>query len=176
MKNLDNLLFDAIEENDLVLINALIRDGADVNAKRYNKTTLMTAIINNNLASVKAILDTKKYNFKNTDSEGNNALAIACSKASFLRYRKSVDDFAIIGIIRLLLAAGENVNYQNFNGDTPLILATINENYEVVEMLLDANADVNKINKSGYNALKVAALYENKELQRLLMRYFLKIV
>lgn len=60
-----------------------------------------------------------------------------------------------------LIAAGENVNFQDRNGITPLIIAVVRNNKEMVRLLIDSGADVNLMTKNGFNII-VYAILENE--------------
>jgi ankyrin repeat protein len=66
-----------------------------------------------------------------------------------------------------LIQAGVDVNLQDKNGSTALMMAVHNSNTssseEVVKMLIDAGADVNIQNKNGLTALMIAANYSNSK-------------
>ncbi len=48
-----------------------------------------------------------------------------------------------------LIEAGANINFQNPNGDTAIILATLAKNQEVVKYLIEAKADLLQVNEQG---------------------------
>ena len=60
-------------------------------------------------------------------------------------------------IARLLLEHGANVNVQDQNGGTPLIMAAVNNHTETVETLLDAGAQVDRPDVHGFSPLLVSA-------------------
>ena len=69
----------------------------------------------------------------------------------------------------LLIDHGAELEAQDDTyGNTPLILASLYGNKDIVEMLLKAGADVQAINKEGKNALSYARLYSHSEIVKLL--------
>ena len=74
-------------------------------------------------------------------------------------------------LLRLLIAAGADVNHQGLDGWTPLTNCCLHENVEGVRLLLAApGIDVNKPNGSGTRPLLVAGWQSNEEILRLLNR------
>jgi len=61
------------------------------------------------------------------------------------------------GVVRLLIAAGANVNARSTDGSTPLLDASANNEIDVVRILLIAGANPNAVNSSGETALSLAA-------------------
>jgi hypothetical protein len=57
---------------------------------------------------------------------------------------------------RILLKAGADVNHQSNSGDTALIYATRNGQFETTRVLLEAGADVDLKNAKGETALSLA--------------------
>ncbi len=60
-------------------------------------------------------------------------------------------------IIKILLAAGSDVNARNKEGSTALMLAARDGGIESVGALLDANANANDVNEHGRSAFLLAA-------------------
>ena len=58
-----------------------------------------------------------------------------------------------VGILRLLLAAGADMNMWDLNGDTTLLVATYEGQTEVVRLLLEAGVDMNMRGYCGATAL-----------------------
>ena len=71
--------------------------------------------------------------------------------------------------IKNYIDSGYDLNIQNNNGNTALIIATINDHIEIVKLLLNAGADIDKQNNYGYTALIWAAYYNNPEIVKLLL-------
>ena len=61
---------------------------------------------------------------------------------------------------------GTNLNAQNSAGETPLMLAAINNQLELAKVLIERGAD---INKPGWTALHYAATRGHREMMRLLI-------
>jgi len=59
--------------------------------------------------------------------------------------------------IELLIEAGANVNVQDDFGGTPLYLAIVRENLELVKILVENGADVNLKDSKGRSPLFYAA-------------------
>jgi len=73
-------------------------------------------------------------------------------------------------IVEKLLNKGANVNAQNYNGNTALILASSNGRTEIVEMLLKhPKIDVNLNDASGYTALMWASNMGHTEIVVMLL-------
>ena len=81
-----------------------------------------------------------------------------------------------IEIARILIEAGADVNFQDWQGHTALMYASGaryswlegNINPEVVRLLLDAGADVNAKNKWGRTALHFALRRKHSEIEKML--------
>lgn len=66
-------------------------------------------------------------------------------------------DFGRLERVQSLLREGANVNLQDNNGNTPLIIATAFGHLEIVKALLLNGADVTKTNNTGFTALQLGA-------------------
>lgn len=58
--------------------------------------------------------------------------------------------------VRQMIAAGENVNAQNEQGNTALHYAVATDNAEMTRILLNSGADLNAANEKGWTPLKIA--------------------
>jgi ankyrin repeat protein len=69
---------------------------------------------------------------------------------------------------RLLMIG--NLDSHDYNGFTPLLLAVLEQNQELVKMLIDGGANINAISKKeGNNALHIACKSKNVQLVKLLL-------
>ena len=113
---------------------------------KNNETALMIAVNTNDAATVEALVNTignspKKPFVTDVDQLHPNeetSLIIAC--------KKNYTDVALF-----LIKAGTNVDFADLNGKTPLMIATENNNIDIVENLLDKR-DISTVIK-----------YENKD-------------
>src|SRR5262249_25331612 len=73
-------------------------------------------------------------------------------------------------MVQLLLEKGANINIQNASGQTPLMLAILNQNRGIVHLLLAQGADLIIRNKEGNNALGYAMFWRDGALVQELMK------
>ena len=59
-------------------------------------------------------------------------------------------------LLQITLASGEDIEKESDNGTTPLMLAVLANNIDIVEVLLTEGSDPNRVNKEGYSALMFA--------------------
>ena len=71
--------------------------------------------------------------------------------------------------IKAILSSGLDINCQDEEGDTPLIIAVRKEDKEWVQLLLDRGAEVNAQNNEGNTALHVVAWDEDTSIALLLL-------
>lgn len=118
------------------------------------------------------LINTSNKSYKDfTDIEGNNLLHIACMNKSF--YGKE--------LIKQILNTGFDINKQNNNGQTPLILA-INTYLEAdncteklavlgnIKFLLENNPDIELLDKNKQTALHSACKTDNSIILSLLLK------
>ncbi len=68
-----------------------------------------------------------------------------------------------------LIKKGADIQAQDKNGETPLILSAWRGSIEMTKMLLDAGANVEVKNKDGKTPLMIAKRYKDTELIKLLI-------
>lgn len=129
-------------------IRTLIAAGADVNARdEEGETPLMVAAVHRDAEAVQVLMRAALHR----DAEAGQALMRAA-----LHY-------ADAEAVKLLIAAGAEVNARNESGRTPLLLAAAYGNAEAVKVLSAAGAEVNARDKDGETALKKALKNERWE-------------
>jgi hypothetical protein len=144
----------AVASSDLTAVNALLASGADPNVKNsVGVPVLVMAIRLNSTPIVEALLGHKAdANARDTDTD-MTPLQRAC-------VRRDIEP----GIVRLLLAAGADVNaaIRPFTdlqkGFTALMYAAATGQEEVVQLLIDNGANVNAKARFGYTALSTAKM------------------
>ncbi len=95
------------------------------------------------------------------DTSGKNLLMKAVEKIADHEIR--------IRIIKTLIAAGINVNFQDINGKTALMIAAGKGLITELELLVKENSDINLCNRSGESALSYACEYGSFEAVDLLL-------
>jgi ankyrin repeat protein len=128
----ETLLMTAARTGDVATIDALLAAGADVGAleSRGGQSALMAAAAENNGPAVTALL--------HAGAERDVREATGELTALGFAVRAGAVDAA-----RALLEAGADASETLPDGTSLLVLATLNQNYEVAAVLLDHGADAN---------------------------------
>src|SRR6185503_6553842 len=128
----ETLLMTAARTGDVATIDALLAAGADVDAleSRGGQTALMAAAAENNGAAVTALLDAGAERDVREATGELTALGFAVRAGA-------------VDAARALLDAGADASETLPDGTSLLVLATLNQNYEVAAVLLDHGADAN---------------------------------
>lgn len=140
-------LFAAIQHHYYEDVKKLLDGGIDPNrVEKYDKlgfTPLFIAISNNDIPAIKLLIE-HGANMRQMDE--NNF---------YNPFTWAVDGGdKNIGIVKLLLNGGADVNYQYNNSETALTIAAKGcKNYKLVELLLDYGADPYLVDEYGYNTL-----------------------
>jgi ankyrin repeat protein len=161
-------LIDAVYAHRSDLARILIESGADVNAKsRYGETALLWAAYQGDAAVVELLLSKKARLLPAAGKfDRRNPLHMACEEQH-------------IEVVRLLMAAGADVNAVASTGETPLICAamarhrgkTDDKTRALLALLLDGGADPNAQSKGGTSALYWCALCSMPRSVELLLRH-----
>ena len=153
--------YQAIRNNDLASLKALIKS-ADINAgDRRGATPLMYAAAFGSIEELKLLLDTgADPNVKNSFG----ATALNCAAGDPMKSRMLIERGADVnvqskqgrtplmeaanrdgnaGLVRLVLAKGGDVRAKSAQGDTALLLASQMGDVETMRLLIEKGADVN---------------------------------
>ena len=123
------------------IIKYLVENGADINIKYNNgSTVLMKASKSGNYEIVKLLIE-NGADINDKDNDGNTALMSAFSGNYFSRDR--------LEIVKYLIKSGADINYN-------LILASGDGNLRAVKFLVENGADVNAKDNEGNTALSLA--------------------
>ncbi len=148
----------AVRSGNREMVQALLRAGADVNARDESKQTVLMQLGEEATSEIlwDLINAGAKLNLKNED--GNTALmALAMVNNSC--------------VLSTLLQAGARVDEKNNDGETALILAASNGLIKNVRALIAAGADVNARDKENRTALSHAKEYDHARVVKLLPSY-----
>lgn len=138
------------------IVEILIKNGADVNKKDYDKPDEFKPGLLNFI--VYLFSPTPPYIAKKFVADGRTALHIA----AYQGHTK---------IVEILIKNGAFINASDDDGITPLHLASLNGHTEIVEMLLKHNADAEKVNIERESALHIAANLGYTEIVDILLEH-----
>jgi hypothetical protein len=155
---LDTLLHEAISARDLRACRLLLKDGAnpDAEPEQYAADGEASLCTNDSVPLLRAIrlgftqgailLVASGATLTAMDADAKTTVPLE------LAARKNQED-----ICRTLLAAGAPVDEAGYDGNTALIMASVNGCVEACRALIEHGADVNIRNTSGYTPVMFAA-------------------
>src|SRR5579871_1136041 len=147
---------DAAMNGNMIALNSLIQQKADVNAPQADGATAIQWAAYKNDAKMADVLIAAGANVKTPNRDGATALQLACLNGSAVMIGK-------------LLKAGADPNELAPKGETPLMFAARNGNVDAIKVLLAAKADVNAKEKvRGTTALMWAAEQGHPEAVKIL--------
>ena len=152
---LDELML-AIQSGDRRHVNAMIKDGADVNMQESGGWTPLHQAVETRHRGITEILLDAGADVNAQDSSGWTPLHWAVY-AGYL------------SIAEVLIDGGADVDAQDDSGRTPLHVAVENHRSGIAEMLLDAGADVNAQEDDGWTPLHSAAYVGNLNIAEILI-------
>ena len=189
------LLVDAVSNNDLERVISLIDDGINVNSGEINcQTALMVAVENNNFEMVELLISNGANVNDVASCDGHTAIMdtrnrrmieLLIANGADIDATDNNDNTYLMQVIEdrdelypnpnelidTLIHYGANVNFQNRNGYTALMLASTSDserNIKIVRKLLVSGADVFIQDRSGRNAMIIAERNRNREILKLL--------
>lgn len=104
----------------------------------------------------------------------NYTTALGTSALMWAVRNNDIEGADYVENIKLLLAAGADVNAKNKYKDTALIWAAVRGSYKIAKTLLEANADVNAKNNNGETALSMIRKHVNDHEDYAKVFYLLK--
>ena len=151
----ETLLMTAARTGELETVRTLLAHGADPNHREMTRrqTALMWAAANNNAAAIEVLAGQgadvhAKTDYPSGSTDGTFAYAPPTGFSALM--------FAVraghIDATRALLDAGADVNDAVSDGQSALVVAAANANWELAAYLLDRGADATRA-EAGWNAL-----------------------
>ena len=162
-ENGETALFKAAgkSEQALSLIKLLLEQGAAVNAEnKEGETPLVNAV---KLSSGPEVLEELIKAGGEIDLQYSDYDTTPLLEAVMFDMNKEQ--------AKVLIEHGADLNLANYEGDTPVIMATRYKNKEILEELINAGADLDRQNNDGETALMVASNigFADKDILKLLI-------
>lgn len=149
-------IFCAAENNDLAIMNTLIRAGADFNGSNIiSWTPLHIASYRGNVNVVVSLLKVGA-DFNRTSNNGSSPLHCAILHRRGAVFSDHSRVKRELGVLDALLKAGADPNKPDLNGSTPLHVAARFGGHLCVLGLLKAGANPYQVNDNGLTAIKEA--------------------
>ncbi len=168
----DLSLFNSLLTSDLNEINYTLECGADINSLNKMgctpllhlldptcgiKGTAIKYISGINLKEIASLLIDNGANLESVDP---------LNQQSALHKAVLIND---ADIVQMLAELEANIDVQDINGSTPLMMAVTNRNYFLVKDLLDFNANTELKNKKGLSAYDIAKKSKLDDIIELLL-------
>lgn len=144
VKSKDMELYEAAVFQDLLKMQSLIAEGANVNYIQGGRPILGWAAQNGNVAVVEALLKA---------GANPNVADIGVGHTPLMRAIET----QFIEIVRVLLKSKADPNAKNSEGESCLIMAVESRKPEIVQAIIDGGADVQFVTEDGNSPALVAA-------------------
>lgn len=177
-------LFEAVKKGNAKEVKYILDKGVNVNiTDKKGNTPLIWASYGN--PEIVCILLQYNANINVINENGKTALSIAKEKENYKIVRmlnliknsnnnKNTLFYAAkngyINVFKLLVSKGHDVNAQNEEGLTPLMLASIEGHTKLVEFLISEGCDVSLSDNSGGTALMWAMLNGKLDIVKLILK------
>ena len=145
-------LIDAAKDNNIKLVEKLLKTKIDINAKDSNEFTALTyASYKNNLPMVQLLLSKGADPNKGANSPNGSALSMAARHEN-------------VKIVLELLKSKAKLEIEDVTGMTPLLIAVKKNNSKLVKIFIDNGANVNAQALESVSALQLAIDNNNPEM------------
>ena len=180
----ETMLSNASYRNNVKCVGMLIKLGASIDIKdKGGGTALMAACFRGNSQCVKLLIDAgADVNVEN--NRGLTALTISSNEAFDSEFEKYecvkllveagadsttgpnsalflASKNGFLETVKCFIKAGADINSQDFDGKTPLMVSALGGNVDVLKELIEAGADLDIQNNRGYTALMEYINYQN---------------
>ena len=137
-------LVEAVKENHMITVKALLAAGADVNTRdKFGETLLHMAAVRG-YKEMSSMLITKGAEVNSRDERGLTPL----HAAAWGGYQE---------ILTLLINKGADINVRSADGMTPLHMAALSGHPKIIDHLILKGAEINARNEDGMTPLHAAA-------------------
>lgn len=163
--NINNMLYEATINGDFESVRRYINMGADINSTDDNGSSIVyrMAIFKNLSLDQLNCLNYLLLKGADANKENNNGYTPLTAHLSSNNFDKE--------FLNRLIANNVEVNYPDFDGNTPLHYATMNNNLNAVEYLLENGANTNVKNKDGITPLHIAVKTKNYDIVAKLLSF-----
>lgn len=156
--DLDNMLYDAAVKGDFESVRRYIDMGANINSVDSSGSTIIyrMSLLKNLSMDQMNCLNYLLLKGADANKENYNGYTPLTAHFSSNLFNKEFLD--------RLLQNNAEINSPDFDGDTPLHFAVMNNNLEAVEYLLENGANTNVKNKDGITPLHIAVKEKNYDI------------
>lgn len=155
-----NFLFYAISKGieNISILHKAVELGCNINSKTADNTTLLMESINHFLETPKDNIEQRESHFemiKELIRLGVNVEAVDNREENALFYATRSENRELINL--LLESSNFNLNHENFNGDTVLLILVIGgiKNSDLIKLYLQKGADPVKENSYGKSIIEI---------------------
>lgn len=170
LEYLNSAIVKAVENGYLEIVKILLKKGANVNLLTnddVNATLLYIAMDQGKSEMVElllengAVVDELSFEYIMGNRVSITPLLRAVSKLIY-GWVPAQTLFHYHDIIKILLEKGANVNFQRYDGATPLYIAVIGGYFETVKLLLENGADVDipVVERIDYTPISITPLFK----------------
>ncbi|MBA3954685.1 ankyrin repeat domain-containing protein [Candidatus Dependentiae bacterium] len=153
MNNLDQQLVQAIQDNNVPLMEQLLDAGANPNAKDFESNTpIYYTLGRNNIEAIRVLVEAGANPNAVNEDQGYTPLHVAAEND-------------LIEVIKELLAAGANPNAVNKRNETPLHHAVHGDSTQTVQVLLNGGANPSMRDDKGNTPLDDALKWYKLKLK-----------
>ncbi len=155
------LISDAVYNEkavDISIVSALIKAGADVNVKDDHGTTLLHLVIDGIEDNGFSYFDSSLVSLLTEAGADVNVKHEIFDETPLQRVLEiAIEHYRdVSSIVSALIKAKANVNVKDEYGQTPLMLAIVNNDSSIVSALIKAGANVNAKDEDGHSVLEYA--------------------
>ena len=165
------------------VVELLLKDNADVNAQEEDGFTALMVASENGHTQVVELLLKEHADINLQTSDGVTALMLASQNGHhkvielLLKQHININHQGKDGVLasqdghqKPIELLHPNINNQEKDGWTALMLASRNGHFQVVELLLKEHADINTQKEDGWTALMLASRYGHFQVVELLLK------